>query len=935
MKERRIDTREGPGLGARPPRVPRSLQGLLLAGLLVLAVLAIPTSALALGPNAMIYPTGWNNNAVTRGDDNTYPTVNLPFSMKWNNTTYNSVYVNMNGNCTFGAQYLAWDPAPALNTLGANIMAPYWADVDTRNTTIPTPQGLCYYSDAASSTACVVNGHKAFVVTWQGVASYNQDASPLDYFQLVIIDRSDTGAGNFDFEYNYDQLTWDKGTGYTTNPQGHARMGWSFADGSACYETPNSGIAGDLLDTGPSSSSLIQNSLNSGGQLGRYVFSVRNGTLANVPPSIAKAFDTKTLEANTGPATVGYTGYSGATDATATDGDGTVVSFTRSPAIGAFLPIGSNVVTWTATDNDGAVTVATQTIVVQDTTPPTQPWAWSPTHVASQWSGVGTMTADWDVSTDAAYGTAGYSYSWSQNAPALPNTTIDAYTYTAGVTTTTVVENQPFASGTTFPIGGWVTGGTDPTYARISTTRFHLAANSAEVYAASTTRRTAQFSKTFDLSSYDSAAFSFWDYRTALTLAADYELVDYSTDGGTTWTVLQQTLGPSVLQGWTQHTYSLPCVANVTVRFSASVNATTKYVDWDEISIIGTHNTPNSTSASMGDGVWYFNIRSVDATGNWNPTATSIGPFWIESYPPISTTNIPAGWVTSFPSVSITATDAGSGVKYTKYQYDGAAWTTYTVPFAPGVDGTHTLNFYSVDNVGHIETTHTATVRLDTTPPSTPTSIGASAVSTTSVEVSWAPSTDTVSGIAYYAVYRNGSLVGTTTAGPYTDTGLNAGSTYTYYVVAYNGASSPSSNSTTASATTPQSEIWMSLSTDTVSMGTLNPGAPSTVASATTVKVGGIGTIGYDLWCSAVDFSNAASGSPTPTMPVNSLSYATNGWVSLGQQPFTLTPYKLDTASGVKYTWEHDYRFDYVLNPPWANDPGTYTTTVTYTVVSH
>jgi hypothetical protein len=307
----------------------------------------------------------------------------------------------------------------------------------------------------------------------------------------------------------------------------------------------------------------------------------------------------------------------------------------------------------------------------------------------------------------------------------------------------------------------------------------------------------------------------------------------------------------------------------------------------------------------------------------------------IESYPPISTSNIPVGWTNSFPSVSITATDAGSGVKYTKYQYDGSAWTTYTAAFAPGVDGTHTLNFYSADNAGHIETTRTATLQLDSTAPSAPATIGASAVSTTSIEVSWAKSVDTLSGISYYAIYRNGSLVTTTTALIYTDTGLTSGTSYPYYIVAYNGAGLVSAHSATATGTTPAAAIWMSLSTDTVDMGTLTPGSPSTVTSATTVKVGGVGTLSYDFWCSATDFSNSTTSSVTPTMSVSTLSYATNGWVTTAAQPFTVVPFKLDTSAGSTYVWEHAYRFDYALSAPWANDPGTYTTSVLYTVVSH
>jgi hypothetical protein len=216
-----------------------------------------------------------------------------------------------------------------------------------------------------------------------------------------------------------------------------------------------------------------------------------------------------------------------------------------------------------------------------------------------------------------------------------------------------------------------------------------------------------------------------------------------------------------------------------------------------------------------------------------------------------------------------------------------------------------------------------------------PTSVGASAVSTTSIEVSWLPSTDSLSGIAYYAVYRNGSLLTTTTATLLTDTGLSAGASYPYYIVACNGAGAVSSHSTTVTGTTPPAEIWLSMSTDTVNMGGVNPGQPSTVTSATTVKVGGVGNFTYDFWCSGTDFTNDATSSATPSMPVGTLSYATNGWVTLGPQAVTNAPNKVDTSNGTKYVWEHDYKFDYVLNASWANDPGSYTTTVLYTVVMH
>src|SRR6202034_1286741 len=91
----------------------------------------------------------------------------------------------------------------------------------------------------------------------------------------------------------------------------------------------------------------------------------------------------------------------------------------------------------------------------------------------------------------------------------------------------------------------------------------------------------------------------------------------------------------------------------------------------------------------------------------------------------------------------------------------------------------------------------------DTTPPSVPTGLSATAVSSTQINLSWTASTDNV-GVTGYDVFRNGTQVGTTTTTTtsYQDTGLTAGTTYSYTVAAYDAAGNVSAQSTAASATT-------------------------------------------------------------------------------------------------------------------------------------
>jgi chitodextrinase len=91
----------------------------------------------------------------------------------------------------------------------------------------------------------------------------------------------------------------------------------------------------------------------------------------------------------------------------------------------------------------------------------------------------------------------------------------------------------------------------------------------------------------------------------------------------------------------------------------------------------------------------------------------------------------------------------------------------------------------------------------DTTAPSAPTSLTATAASSTQVNLSWTASTDNV-GVTGYQITRNGGAtpVATVTATSYSDTGLTANTKYDYSVVAVDAAGNKSTPAT-ASATTP------------------------------------------------------------------------------------------------------------------------------------
>jgi hypothetical protein len=161
---------------------------------------------------------------------------------------------------TFNNYQAAYTPTP-LNQLKIGIIAPYWADVDTRNSA----------SDVVKYGSNTVGTNNAFGVGWVNVGYYAVHADKLLSCQLVIIDRSsDFAPGDFDMEFNYDKVQWEWGDVSYPFP---ARAG--FSDGVMDYELPGSGVEGAFLDTSVVTG-LIYNGFNSPVP-GRYVFSFRNG----------------------------------------------------------------------------------------------------------------------------------------------------------------------------------------------------------------------------------------------------------------------------------------------------------------------------------------------------------------------------------------------------------------------------------------------------------------------------------------------------------------------------------------------------------------------------------------------------------------------------------------------------------------------------------
>jgi hypothetical protein len=163
---------------------------------------------------------------------------------------YNQLFVNNNGNVTFNQPLSTYTPFNLL-TQHVPIIAPYFADVDTRGAPATGPPGL---NIAAWGTG-VYDGHFAFGATWDMVGYFGAHEDLLNAFQMLIVDRTDTGAGNFDIVFYYQQIQWETGDA----SQGHGGLGGfsaraGFSNGSDySLELAGSAINGAFLDGGPNS----------------------------------------------------------------------------------------------------------------------------------------------------------------------------------------------------------------------------------------------------------------------------------------------------------------------------------------------------------------------------------------------------------------------------------------------------------------------------------------------------------------------------------------------------------------------------------------------------------------------------------------------------------------------------------------------------------
>ena len=166
-----------------------------------------------------------------------------------------ALWVNTNGSLSFGAAQPAY-PTAANSGASADMIAVFWADIDTRLRGEGVESGLIHVD--VDPVADVVS------ITWDSVGAYRRNTDAPNRFQLQLYDR---GNGDFDIVLRYEIIGWTLG---------------SAPDDAGARVLLSSALLGQMPLPGLASGSdlaTLEDMAGNSGQAGLWIFQMRGGVL--------------------------------------------------------------------------------------------------------------------------------------------------------------------------------------------------------------------------------------------------------------------------------------------------------------------------------------------------------------------------------------------------------------------------------------------------------------------------------------------------------------------------------------------------------------------------------------------------------------------------------------------------------------------------------
>lgn len=200
---------------------------------LALTVLAGASTAALADPSALNLfvpfdsnnPAGWTQS-MNPNDDGSSDNIQLGFDFCFYQQNKNNLWINNNGNLTFDGPLSSFT-STGFPLSGRGMIAPFWADVDTRNRT-DADTNLVWHRTFGSA------GNQVFVVTWDSVGWYLGQNGQRNTFQVAIAENPNAWGPNLNIAFSYGRMEWTTGQASGGGPFGGvaATVGANQGDGT-------------------------------------------------------------------------------------------------------------------------------------------------------------------------------------------------------------------------------------------------------------------------------------------------------------------------------------------------------------------------------------------------------------------------------------------------------------------------------------------------------------------------------------------------------------------------------------------------------------------------------------------------------------------------------------------------------------------------------
>jgi chitodextrinase len=274
------------------------------------------------------------------------------------------------------------------------------------------------------------------------------------------------------------------------------------------------------------------------------------------------------------------------------------------------------------------------------------------------------------------------------------------------------------------------------------------------------------------------------------------------------------------------------------------------------------------TSASLSglspSTLYSFTVAALDAAGNASAQSAPLPVTTPDTTAPSTPTGLSVSALTQ-TFLTLTWSPATDNVGVSRYEvYRDGALVSSTAGSSVSLSGLSPSTLYSftvaaLDAAGNASAQSAplpVTTPADTTAPSTPTGLAASALSQTSLTVTWSAATDNV-GVAGYRVYRDAALVASPAGTSVSLTGLSPSTLYSFTVAALDAAGNASAQSAALAVTTLADTTAPSTPTDLTASALTQSSLTLTWSAATD----DLGVAGYRVYRDATLVASTAGTS--------------------------------------------------------------------------